>query len=339
MKPRTKSALKLLGICIAVAPALFAGSTTAAFTALTSNTTNSFTADPDWVGPPIPDSILQKTELLTGGFLRSAGTYRIYANVGPDSGNPATGINTVTANVAVAGNVITAGQTAVALATAGGPWIVNGVSYVYRNGANLTAGTLTNADRTYSVTATDLDTPANTVTANFSVTGDITRPVVNGLRTTNAGINGIVEEGDTFTITYSEPIEPQSIAASLSTWDGSSMNVVVRLRSSTGTGADQIELMDSAVNVQLLPDLLTYTDLLNKGTNNYGSTGTPSTMSFNAAMTELTVILGTRSGGGALRTGGAVNMRHTPQTTIFDRAGNTALATQFIETGGADIDF
>lgn len=343
MKARTKSVLRLLGLYLAAAPALITG-TTAAFTSNASNLANSFTADNDWVGPPIPSSIIQKDpQLLTGGFIRSNSGYRVYANVGPDSGNPATGISTVTANVAVAGNVITAGQTAVALMTTGGPWTINGTSYAYRT-ASLTAGTLTNANRTYSITASDLDTPANVVSANFSVTGDITQPQDSAISTANGGgILGRMQAGDSIIYTFSEQIEPESILVG---WTGSSTNIVVRVTDGTGGGGnnnDHVQIWNSTNTTQLpLGRIRTGSNAyISGGAGTFGASGTPSTMVMTSP-TVLTVTFGTAAGTYATVGNATLNWRSSDAVSavaIIDRAGNALGAGNLAETGGSDPNF
>lgn len=345
MRSRTKGALKLLGLGLAVAPVLISGGTRAAFTSRGGNEANSFTADPDWVGPPVEGSIIQKTQGYTGGFLRSGGTYRIYANVGADSGNPAAGIASVTANV----SAITSGQTAVALSTSGGPWTVDGVSYAYRNASNLTAGTLSNTTYGYSVTATDADTPSgNVVSSNFTVTGDVTRPTPSAVESANGGsITGRMEQGDTLTLTFSEPIEPQTI---LGGWDGTSTNVVVRVTNGTGGGPgnnDHVQFWN-ATNATQLP-----LGRVRTGSNGYitapgtygtfGLAGSPvlSTMVLTSS-TTLTVTFGTASG--TYATIGNQNLTwrsgDAPSAVaIIDRAGNTVQVSNRSEVGTFDPNF
>ena len=67
-----------------------------------------------------------------GGFIKKGGTYYVYANV-TDTGNPASGVSTVNANV----SAITSGSTAATLTA--GTFTVDGVSY-NRRSASLTAG-------------------------------------------------------------------------------------------------------------------------------------------------------------------------------------------------------
>lgn len=328
--------------CIIVASALVVpGSTDAAFTSSATNASNSFTAEPDWVGPPVNGSVIQKTEGYTGGFLRSAGTYRIYASIGADSGNPAAGISTVTANV----STVTAGQTAVALSTTGGPWTVNGTSYNYRNGSDLTAGTLSNTSYSYSVTATDADTPTgNFKSANFTVTGDVTRPTDQSINSTNGGsVVGKMEQNDTLVLTFSEAIEPQTILAG---WTGSSTNVVVRVTDGTGGGPsnnDHVQIWNSTNTTQLpLGRVRTGANgYITGGDGTFGASGTASTMVLTSSRI-VTITFGTSAG--TYANPGSAKMTwlsgDTPSVVaVIDYAGNTVNATNTAETGSSDPNF
>lgn len=100
------------------------------------------TAIADWTAPSAEASVIAPTSGGTPGYLKTAKpTYYVYAKVS-DSGNPASGITSVKANV----NNLTSGQTAVTLTA--GSYSVGGVSYNYRS-ASLTAGTLSAGSKAY----------------------------------------------------------------------------------------------------------------------------------------------------------------------------------------------
>lgn len=342
MRLRPSRVLKLVALCLIGASALPFRTTTAAFTSRATNAANSYTAEPDWVGPPVDGSVIQKTEGYTGGFLRSAGTYRIYASIGADSGNPAAGISTVTANV----STVTAGQTAVALSTTGGPWTVNGTSYNYRNASNLTAGTLTNGTNySYSVTATDADTPTgNFKTGNFTVTGDTVRPQDQAISSANGGsIAGRMQQNDTLTLTFSESIEPQTILAG---WDGTSTNVVVRVTDGVGGGGannDHIEIWDSTNAAQLPLGRVRCGSnaYISGGAGTFGASGTASTMVLTSSRI-VTITFGTSAGTYATVGNATLIWRSgdTPSAVVvIDRAGNTVQTGNLAESGGSDPNF
>src|SRR5438874_1204300 len=84
-----------------------------------------------------------------------------------------------------------------------------------------------NGTNTYSITCTDNASNAGTQ-SGFAVTVDNTAPTGTDVQTTNAsgGTVGRAELGDTITLTFSEPMDPNSVLAG---WGGASTNVVLRL--------------------------------------------------------------------------------------------------------------
>ena len=278
----------------------------------------------DIVAPTITASVISKTVPYWPGYIHQAGTYFVYANV-TDAGNPPSGVATVTANV----TTITTGQTAVALVA--GSYSVGGVSYGYRS-ASLTANTVLAAGSyTYSVTATDVS--ANSATqSGLTVTVDNTRPTGSNVQTTNAGVAGRPELGDTITLTFSEVIDPESILAG---WTGASTSVVVRI--ANNAGGDRVTIRDAANATQLPLGTVNLVGTAYVTANrDFGATGTASTMV--AVGNTIVITLGTASG--AVGTEVATNnMTLTPTTTLTDRAGNTCQTTAATETGALDLDF
>ena len=102
--------------------------------------------------------------------MHSAGSYAVYAKA-TDGGSPASGIATLTANV----STITSGQTAVALPTCTTSCTVGGVTYTYKS-APLTASSIADGSKSFSVTATDA--AANSLTSSYTATADSTVPAV-----------------------------------------------------------------------------------------------------------------------------------------------------------------
>src|ERR1700749_3484411 len=92
------------------------------FTATASDAGNSITAATDFRAPTASASAIGKTAGGIVGQIKKSGTYYVYANVA-DTGNPASGISKVTANV----SSITSGSTAVALSS--GSFSAGGVAY------------------------------------------------------------------------------------------------------------------------------------------------------------------------------------------------------------------
>ena len=144
----------------------------------------------DATAPTSSAAVLQKTTGGATGAIRQGGTYRVYATV-TDTGDPATGVASVTANV----SALTTGSTAVALTA--GSFTVGGVVYGYQS-AQLTATNPQAAGtKTWTVTATDGAGNAATSSA-FPVTVDNTAPAGADIQALNGGATpGKAETGDT----------------------------------------------------------------------------------------------------------------------------------------------
>jgi hypothetical protein len=312
-------------VAVVVAVTGVIGQTFGAYTSTTSNTGNSITAATDYRAPTQNRSVIAKSAGGTPGFIKQGGTYNVYADL-TDTGNPASGISTVTSN----SSSITTGATATALSSGG--FTENGVNYGFRT-ASLTANALLTAG-TYSYTVTGTDTAGNTGTSTYSVTVDNTSPSASDIQTTNGGsIAGRPEQNDRITFTYNEPIDPNSILAG---WTGSATNVVVRVNNG-GVSNDTVTIFNSA-NITQLP-----LGSVNLGRTDYttssitfGASGTASSMTLSG--NSVVITLGTQSAAGttAASTG---TMVWTPSTTATDRAGNAALVTAATESGTADKDF
>jgi hypothetical protein len=334
----TKAAVAL-GV-IAVLALIAIPAAIAAFTAKTANEGDTITAAADFAAPPISATVLAKSLGGTVGFIRKGGGYFVYANVGADPGNPATGLASVKANAAE----FTTGQTEVALVS--GSFTAGGVSYNYRS-AELTANATTEGSKTYSVTTKD--NAGNTKTVAGTATIENTVPTASDIQTTNAsgGTNGLAEQGDTIVYTYSKAIEPQSILAG---WTGASTSVVVRLVDNgllgLSTGNDEIVINNAANSAQLPLGGVNmgrgdYVAGVLGGSVYFGNTGTPSTMVMSG--NTITITLGTYAAESILvargTAAGTGTMVWTPVATPYDRAGNVISTTAATESGAADKDF
>ncbi|MBK9179182.1 MAG: hypothetical protein IPM45_06335 [Acidimicrobiales bacterium] len=311
MRRRLRRALAAAGAAAAILAGPLVGSALAAFTSAT-GASGTFSAASDFAPPSVTAAVIQKTAGGLGGAIGQGRTYRVYANV-VDAGNPPTGIATVRADV----SAVTPGQTAVVMTA--GSYTVAGVSYNYASGT-LTAGNpLAEGTRTYSVTAIDVAANAST-TLGFVVLVDNTRPVGVSAATTNAGTAGLVEQGDTLTLTFSEPLDPSTI---LSGWNGSATNVVVRV---TAANRSLVTVRNASSSAQL--PLGTW-DLRNRyvsGTAaNFGSAGVPSVMTMSGS--QVTIVLGARTSGTPQVGQSTTQTRWTTVTTPTDPAGNSVLAT------------
>jgi hypothetical protein len=316
------------------------GSTAAAFRSPTDNPGNSVTAAPDFRAPVVAPSAIGKTQGGSTGFVKKGGTYFVYANV-TDSGNPASGTAGVTANL----SSLTAGASAVPLSP--GPFSAGGQSYNYRSAQQTADLTLAGGGVSYSIAT--VDKAANSASTNWPATVDNTAPFASDLQATNTsgGTAGKAEQGDTVTLTYSEPIEPESI---ISGWNGSPTNVVVRV--TTGIAllggllgqTEGLQVFD-ATNTTALPlgtvDLkqpyVAKTLALLNGTMTFGASGVPSTMSISGGV--VTIVLGTHAGNNALTVTTPGTMAWGPATTPYDRAANAVAGATANESGAADVEF
>lgn len=277
----------------------------------------------DATAPTSSAAVLQKTTGGATGAIRQGGTYRVYATVA-DTGDPATGVASVTANV----SALTTGSTAVALTA--GSFTVGGVVYGYQS-AQLTATNPQAAGtKTWTVTATDGAGNAATSSA-FPVTVDNTKPAGADVQALNGGaIPGRAETGDLVQLTYTEAIDPHSVLAG---WTGAATTVTVRLTNNGGAAGDRIQIWNAANSTQLP---LGTVSLTNTGYVTTSRNFTGSTMELVGSVVVVT--LGTPSGA-TLTVATPTNATWAPSATVFDPAGNTASTTSVTETGAADVQF
>jgi hypothetical protein len=316
---------------------LLGGATFAAFRATTSNSSNSFASAADFEAPTIVRSTVKKTTGYSAGRIKQNQAYYAYAQV-TDGGNPSSGISTVTANLAVASNVISAGKTAVTMCTTGGPWTVAGLSYNYRTtdgtcaaGTSLTSDNpLTAGSKNYTITGTDV--AGNSSGAQtYSVTVDNTAPTASDVDTTNGGsIVGRPEQNDTIAYTFSEAMDPDSL---LTGWDGASAaNVVVRFDNNaacTGGSTDRVTIYDSTNATQLNFGCVKFTGNFVTASRTFGASGTASSMVMSGSV--VTITLGTQSGAGATSAASQTDT-WVPSASAFDLAGNAMSTTSASRT-------
>jgi hypothetical protein len=325
---RRSAGVAALILVLALLALASVGLTFSAFSATTTNAGNSFTAAPDFVPCTATTTVVAKTAGYTPGYVKQGGTYYVYANVS-DTGNPASGVATVTANMS---SIDSAGATNVALAS--GSFSVGGVSYGYRSASRTIKNPLAAGTYTYAITCVDNASNSGTQ-SGFSVVVDNTVPTGADVQAVNAsgGTVGRAELGDTITFTFSEPMDPNSILAG---WSGASTNVVVRLNDGGG-GNDTIQIWNSSNGSQLpLGQVnLGRTDYTSSN-RTFGASGTPSAMIQSGA--SITVTLGTASGA-VTTAAGTGTMVWTPSNTATDRAGNSCSTANATESGSADKEF
>jgi hypothetical protein len=297
------------------------------FTSKAPSPGNSITAAADFRAPTASGSAIGKTAGGIAGQIKKGATYYVYANVS-DSGNPASGVAGVTANV----NSLTSGATAVALSA--GSFNANGVSYGYRSAAQTAGTSLAAGSYPYSLTLTDVAGNSQTQ-SGFSVTVDNTGPSGTDVQTPSVGTtNGLAQAGDTISFTFSKAIDPNSI---LPGWSGSATGVVVRLNNGSGSANDTVAVYNSANATQLPLGSVNLGRVDYTGASiTFGASGTASSMTMSS--NTITVTLGTQSA--AATTAAATGtMTWTPSASATDPAGNAASTTAVTESGAADKDF
>jgi hypothetical protein len=293
------------------------------FSSAATDTGNKVTGASDWAAPTASASVIQKTQGGTPGYIHQGGSYRVFANVS-DTGNPASGIASVTGNI----GSVTSGQTAAALSS--GSFTVFGQSYNY-DSASLTAGSLLTAG-TYNYTLTSTDTAGNSGTqSGYSVIVDNTAPAGSSAASANHSTTQFqAQQADTITLTYSDVIDPNSI---VSGWTGSAAtNCVVRLND--GGGSNDTVTFFAPGNSTQLPlgsvnlGRVDYNQSL--ATVTFGASGTASTIAVSG--NSFVITLGTQSGT-SHAAGGTGTVVWTPSASAYDRAGNAASTSTVSVTG------
>ena len=314
----------VLGLALAAA-VIVTSAAYAAYAGTTVNPTSTITAAPDWTAPTSSASTISRSAgctPTTPGYIKQGGTYYVYGAV-TDTGNPASGISTVTANE----SAITTGQTAVALAA--GSYSVGGTAYTHRTAAQTANAVLAAGSKTYSLAMADV-AGNNGAQAGLTVTVDNTAPTASDNQLTNkvGGTAGQAEAGDLVTLTFSEPIEPCSLLAN---WDGTSTSVTVRITNSATS--DPLTIWDAANTTQL------NFGSIDTGANyvSASATFTPSTMV--ASGNTVTITLGPMTAGTVITTGANRKSVWTPSASAYDRAQNAMSTTANTESGGNDPNF
>jgi hypothetical protein len=323
-----------LVIGVVAACSLTLGGTVSAYTSSVTSAPNAFASAPDWTAPTASSEAIGRSGAYDTGFIQQGSSYYVYANVG-DTGNPASGIASVTANV----SSITSGHTAIALTA--GSYSAGGTAYGYRSAVQTAALLLSAGSKSYTITSTD--NAANTATQSFTTVVDNTPPTATDVQSTNVsgGTVGRLDKGDTMTLTYSSTMDPYSILAG---WTGATTNVQVALVDGGGISNDYVQVYNPDASPSQLNQLPLGTVYLPSGYITagtyvaFGLTGsaTPSTMTRNGS--SITITLGTVSGSPATSTA-AARMTWIPSTAATDIAGNSTAATTATQSGTLHVNF
>ncbi|MEP6814641.1 MAG: Ig-like domain-containing protein, partial [Marmoricola sp.] len=196
------------------------------------------------------------------------------------------------------------------------------------------AATTLSTDGTYTLVVRATDGVGNANTSSTAFVIDRTKPTAADFTTTNFLTLRMLELKDTFTLTYSEAMNPASIIAG---WDGTTtQNVVVR--ATNNSTSDKLTIYNST-NSTLLPlgtVTLKRTDYVSASLT-FGLTGTASTLTMSGS--SFTITLGTASKTASVKTAAAAaNASWAPSATAKDLAGNAAATTAYVETD-LDSDF
>jgi hypothetical protein len=304
-----------------VALGIGGGVTYAAFSSTTSNGANTLATAPDWTAPT-GTTVIATSGSTTSGTINPSAAYYVYANV-TDTGNPASGIATVTANV----TNITTGQTAAALTTAGGPFTIDGTSYAYRSSSLTANAGLTAGSKAFTLAITD--NAGNVGSANGSVNVVIlAAPSAVDIQTTSGGTAHKVDAGDTIVFTYSVTMSASSI---VSGWTGSSQAVLVKFtQNGCASGNDSVDVQTTAGGT------------INLGSVCLGANFVNGTRTLSASMTmsgsNITIAITSSSSGFNTVTSNNT-MVWTPSASATDTLGNACSTAAATESGAPDIDF
>ena len=299
----------------------------------TSSASSALSVTIDTAAPAVGTTVIAKTTGYLAGSIKQGATFYVYANI-----TDASSITTATVNNST---LLASGGTAVTLTA--GSYSVQGVSYGYRSASQTANGTLTAGAYTYSITSGDV--AGNSATqSSLPVTVDNTAPTATDIQTTNAGVSGKAESGDTIVFTYSEAIDPESI---LTTWTGASTNVVVRIIDGgclVVCGNDSFEIWNAANTARLPLTASSGVDLGRADYNGVAILGLGAGADITSASTmvlsgnTVTITLGTVTGS-PNTAGGNGTMQWSPSSSAYDAAGNAASTTSRNETGSADKEF
>lgn len=293
MTPRLNTALSLVALSACV---LAVGFSAASFTDTEQNP-QTVSAIPDWAPPSASAGVIDQKENRVAGYIRSSVAYYVYANV-TDSGNPASGIASVKADV----SSITSGQDEAPLVA--GSYTADGISYNYRS-AELKAKSSLSAG-TKSFTLDLADVAGNAASQSYSAAAyggfkgsDFETDNVSG------GTEGKPEAGDVVSFEFNNLPEAGTV---VSGWTGS------------GTKSVTVSIVNSGEEDSLSVSGATIGAVALKG-DFTASTATFSGSSISLNGSTVTVVLGAASGSIKTDTDKSKAV-WTPSSSNLDLAGN-----------------
>lgn len=167
---------------------------------------------------------------------------------------------------------------------------------------------------------------AGTASASTTFTWDTAAPTAQDVGSANGtGTAGKIEQGDSLTLTFSEAIDPASI---VSAWNGSAMNVTVRVTNGTSGGNDTLTVYDASNTTQIpIGSVDLDSTAYVTGDVTFGLSAPRSTMSLSSG--ALVITLGVVSDSTKIPSSAVSKSKLTwaPSTTPTDLAGNSCTAT------------
>jgi hypothetical protein len=303
----------LAAVVAAFACAQLFPATSSSFTNGTSMSGNTVTAAADWTAPTISAVVLQKSEGGAVNKFHASETFYIYANAA-DSGAPAAGLGTITANTTSIATVNSATLSA-------GSWTVAGTSYGYRSPQLTAKSTLGSTSYSYSVSVSDTASNGPTTSSPSVTSSNVTFAPTSFLTSNVTGTAGKADSGDTITFTYSSAPDPESLFPG---WDGTSrtVNVAFADKGIYGTASDIVGLTDAGGNTTSVGFLTTGGDYITGGNLvNYAT----STIALSGSV--YTVTLGPPDVAGSTRTDANNRVAvWSSYATAFDAFGNGSTA-------------
>jgi hypothetical protein len=185
-------------------------------------------------------------------------------------------------------------------------------------------------DGLYDLRATAVDTAGRTSTSAVIASRrvDNTAPAGTDVQAVNGtGAQYKIDAGDVITFSYSEAMAPASILAG---WDGSALNVTVRVNNNAN--ADTITIHNAANTTQL-----NLSNLQLRANHVTSATRFAGTAEMNG--NQVVVTLGALANGSTRTTTSTTPMRWTPVAAATDLAGNSASTATVNESGTTDRDF
>jgi hypothetical protein len=293
MRLGARTALSLISLAACV---LAVGISAASFTESKENP-QTVSAERDWVAPSASASVIDQAENRTAGYIRSNVGYYVYANVS-DSGNPASGIATVKADL----SAISSSATEVALVA--GKYTADDVSYNYRSTELKAKSSLSAGTKSYTLELADA--AGNKASQAFSATAYASFKGAE-METSNVsgGTEGKPEKGDTVSFEFNNLPEASSI---VSGWNGS------------GTKSATVSITDGGENDTLSVSGATIGSVALKG-DFVDSTVTFPSSTLSLSDTTVTIVLGSASGTVKID-GDKSKAVWTPSASNLDLAGN-----------------